>query len=211
MAGYAVLDCETTGFRTSDRIIELAYVLVSETGQFEGQWATLVNPSRQVANSDIHGITDRDLVGSPTFKQLAPNLVRSLSGRTLVAHNASFDMRFLDQEMLRAGYVLPYRPPSLCTMKWSNRVFKVRKLALACAAAGIALDDAHEALADTRATAQLLIRLLDDVKNHPEWNSDAAESASFPWPEMPYRAAIDIKPRVPYRQIGFGPELVPAV
>ncbi len=122
MSGYTVIDVETTGFssRHNDRVVEIAAVYVSETGRVEGEWTTLVNPGRDVGPTHIHGITAGDVLDAPRFEDIAPHVLRSVAGRTIVAHNASFDTRFLAAELLRAGVlieVLPLLP--LCTMQWA--------------------------------------------------------------------------------------------
>jgi DNA polymerase-3 subunit epsilon len=92
MAGYAVLDFETTGlFPSHDRVIEVAVVHVDETGTITGQWDTLVNPQRDLGAQRIHHITSAEVMDAPTFAEIAPKLIELLSGRVLVAHNASFD------------------------------------------------------------------------------------------------------------------------
>src|SRR5215217_494895 len=103
MTGYTVIDLETTGLvpQKHDRIVEIGVVFVSDQGVVEGQWSTLVDPQRDVGPTRIHGITARDVLGAPTFAQIAPLLIESIAGRTLVAHNARFDAGFIDYEFAR--------------------------------------------------------------------------------------------------------------
>ena len=76
MSGYTVIDVETTGFspRQHDRIVEIAAVYVSETGQIEGEWATLVNPGRDVGPTrEFTGSQPRMFSmprGSPTSRRI---------------------------------------------------------------------------------------------------------------------------------------------
>lgn len=183
MSGFTVLDTETTGFSNKDRIIEAAFVFVSEAGEFQGQWHTLVNPDRDSGRVDIHGIRSRYLVNAPKFADLAPHIVQSLQGRTLVAHNATFDARMLQNELNWAGYDLEIRPPALCTMKWAKAVLGEGKLGTICALTGITLDDAHQALSDTRATAELLAYLL--ARFPGTYDDIIAGCAAFDWPTLP--------------------------
>jgi DNA polymerase-3 subunit epsilon len=98
MSGYTVVDVETTGLfpQQHDRIVEIALVFVSDSGQVEGEWSTLVNPGRDIGPTSIHGIGAREVLDAPTFADVAGSLIRAVTGRTLVAHNARFDGQFLD-------------------------------------------------------------------------------------------------------------------
>ncbi|MFC7375412.1 exonuclease domain-containing protein [Brachybacterium sp. GCM10030268] len=195
MPGYAVIDLETTGFSPAKhhRILEIGVVEVSETGEVEREWASLVNPGRDIANSHVHGISATDVVSAPRFEDIAPSLLDSVRGRTIVAHNAPFDLRFLEAELLRAG-VAPLQLPlaGLCTMHWSSVFLDApsRKLTDCCAASGIDLADAHSALGDARATAGLLghyLSLLDGSGLLP-WHEEHEQCSRIVWPS-PRRAA----------------------
>lgn len=93
MTGYTCIDFETTGlFPTRhDRVLEVGVVFVDEGGTVEGEWSTLVNPGRDVGPTNIHGITAREILEAPTFADISPILLRSVAGRTVVAHNAPFE------------------------------------------------------------------------------------------------------------------------
>lgn len=159
MRGYAVFDLETTGFRTPvDRIVEIGVVALRPDGSVEGEWETLVNPGRDVGATKVHGISASDVLGAPRFGDVADELEDVLEGRALVAHNASFDIRFLSSEMIQVGRLRPGAvPPSVCTMRNAHHFLDspTAKLADCCAAAGVDLRNAHSALGDARATAQL--------------------------------------------------------
>lgn len=174
MAGYTVIDFETTGLspRHGDRIVEIGVVKVSHEGEVYDAWSTLVNPQRDVGASSIHGITAKDVLSAPTFDDVAPALLDAVAGRIVAAHNASFDMRFLAAELERVGYVVGERtPPSVCTMRWSGAFLpgSSRRLRDCCASAGIEIDGEHSALADAFATAQLLASYLDRCGGRPMW------------------------------------------
>ncbi len=103
--GFAVIDLETTGLfpQNHDRIVEVAIVHVSPTGVVEGVWETLVNPMRDMGAQRIHGISAAAAARAPEFGALAPSIASLLRGRVPVAHNASFDARFLAHSMEQAG------------------------------------------------------------------------------------------------------------
>ena len=183
MPGYTVVDFETTGFKKSDRVIEVACVNVSESLTIEDEWTSLVNPGRSAGRTDIHGIHTDWLKDAPTFKELAPLILKTVAGRTLVAHNASFDSRFMLQELQRSWHSIAEKPAALCTMQWSKELLGTSKLADSCAAAGITIDNAHEALADTRATAELLIHLGKLAGKSAKWEAQVSVASKFVWPE----------------------------
>ncbi|GAA1267495.1 exonuclease domain-containing protein [Saccharothrix xinjiangensis] len=158
MAEYAVVDVETTGFaaRGSDRVVEVAVVQLDRDGRVTGEWCTLVNPGRDLGPQHVHRIRAADVWHAPPFAAVAGTLADRLADRVVVAHNLAFDARFLTAELHRAGVAAEVT--GLCTMRLADRFLPDRagrSLAACCAAAGVALDSAHSALHDARATALL--------------------------------------------------------
>lgn len=154
-----VIDVETTGVDLAvDRIVELAVVRCDAHGQVLDEWHTLIDPQCAMGAEWVHGIDDGMVAGAPTFADVAPRLLQSLDGAVLVAHNASFDHRFVSAELRGAGYdvALPY----LCTMHVRRHVGLpapvTHRLAWACWHAGQPIDHAHAAVSDARATAALM-------------------------------------------------------
>lgn len=160
---FAVLDVETTGFLPrTDRVVEVAVVRMDGEGRRLGEFATLVNPGRDVGDTYYHGISATDIMSAPSFHEVLGDVVALLSGAVVVGHNVRFDLRFLDVEARRARYVLP-TVPFLCTLHLSHRVagpLPHRRLAVCCEHAGIVHDGAHDALNDASATARLLVHYL---------------------------------------------------
>ena len=161
--GYAVVDVETTGFaaRGSDRVVEVAVVGLDGAGRVTDEWCTLLNPGRDLGPQHVHRIRAADVWHAPTFAQAAGSLAARLAERVVVAHNLSFDARFLTAEFARAGVDLPVT--GLCTMRLADRYLPDRagrSLAACCEAAGVAFDSAHSALHDARATARLFAHYL---------------------------------------------------
>lgn len=187
MSGYTVIDVETTGLSPEkhDRIVEIGVVYVSGMGEIQDHWSTLVNPHRDVGPTHIHGIRARDVLEAPTFADLAPYVLRSIRGRTIVAHNASFDLRFLAGELVRAGVPLTSLPlVGVCTMSWSSTFVRAgsRRLADCCRACGVSLDNAHSAGNDALATAELLSFYLRAAHLQPPWQSTLEEARRYTWP-----------------------------
>src|SRR5699024_5391162 len=114
---FAVIDVETTGLEPSrERILELAILRADEQGRPIDQWTTRVNPGIPVRATHIHGITDADVAGAPSFADLAVTIGTALQGLVVVAHNAEFDIAFLRSEFARAEMPMP-RFTSYCTLQ----------------------------------------------------------------------------------------------
>ncbi len=157
---YAVVDVETTGLDpATDRIVEVAVVRCDAAGRPVSEWSSLVQPGRDPGPTIVHGITESDLAGAPTFEDLTTALAVQLDGAVVTAHNLAFDAAFLAAEWQRAGTVRP-PAPGLCTLTLARRLDPRRaegySLAACSAAAGIDQPAAHRALADARVTAALL-------------------------------------------------------
>lgn len=188
--GYAVVDVETTGLNPCghDRVIEVAVVQLSPDGRTAAEWSTLINPDRDLGPQRVHRIHAADLIDAPRFPQIAPTLAQLLTGRLLCAHHAGFDARFLAEEFRRAGVAAPIDPDrALCTMRLSRDYLptSVRTLAACCAAAGVVIESAHEALADARAAAGLLRCYLAVAGDPLPWAQLAAQASTAAWPVLP--------------------------
>lgn len=187
---YAVIDFETTGVvpERTDRVVEVGIVLTDDTGRIEEEWTTLVNPHRDIGPTNIHGIAAADVADAPVFAEIGDHILEMLAGRVVVAHNASFDMRFLHRELQLARYEIAERPAALCSMKWAGRMMGAAKLAHCCEALGISLTEAHSALGDAHATAELLPHLISICRTSADWREDHMRCSAFAWPTRLGRA-----------------------
>ncbi|HEV2635577.1 MAG TPA: 3'-5' exonuclease [Actinocrinis sp.] len=162
--GYAVFDIETTGLALhSESIVEIAVVHVDVHGSITGSWDTLLKPSGGVGPTGIHGITQSMVQDAPRFAEVADHLYELFAGRVAVAHNLpGFDGRFLTAHFGEVGIDAPAIKGGVCTLKYARRVLPgtTHRLEVCCDLLGIELSDAHQALADTVATAQLLGRFI---------------------------------------------------
>lgn len=167
---YCVLDLETTGFRKTDRIIEVAVRRMRLDGTVVTDYETLVNPGRSATDSThIHGITDRHLVDAPPFQEVAGDLAQVLSESVWVAHNASFDSRFLAQEYGALGEELPAWP-TLCTMRLSPICGGPARPTLSDCHSHFGRSDQqqpHRAFGDVQTTADVVSAMLSPHSHKP--------------------------------------------
>lgn len=180
---YAVLDFETTALEAGPlgRVIEIGVVeLLATPGADENgphlvfdtidTWETLVYPggSVGVGATDVHGIEAHHLQGAPRFEEIAGDLLGRLDQAVIVAHNARFDVGYLEYECTSAGLELPPLA-TVCTRDLARAIAETAgekidsfRLDACCTRAGIAFaeDDRHRALGDARVTAALFTHLM---------------------------------------------------
>ena len=165
---FAVVDVETTGLRFDrDQILQIAVVLQDWTTQPTSVWSTYVRPSqfwsRDLGPQHVHGISRRHVIFAPTTARAMRKFAQLTAGRIIVAHNAEFDTKFLRAAALEHHVDLSWAGV-LCTLQMSRKLDPQReqthKLSTLCEKYGVALDQAHHAEHDARATAEVLSHLL---------------------------------------------------
>lgn len=170
---FAVVDFETTGILPSyhHRVVEIGVTHVDDDGTITGRWETLINPERDLGPQDIHRIRALDILDAPTFSDIAAEFAELLQGRVFTAHNAAFDLRFLQAEFERAGYWLNGGTPHVCTMTLGSNfgLGASSSLSRACTTYHIDLTHAHSAGVDAHATAQLLSAYHAASRTWPGW------------------------------------------
>jgi DNA polymerase-3 subunit epsilon len=163
-----VLDFETTGMSPDygDRAIEVGAVRL-EQGQVTGRFQALMNPGRHI-NGFIEGLTGitNDMVSdAPGCESVMDEFADFIDGYHLVAHNASFDRRFLDAELRRIGR--DYSGEFACSMLAARRVYPDapnHRLGTLVEYRNIPTDGTfHRALADAEMTAGLWVSMLDEL------------------------------------------------
>ena len=162
---FVVVDFETTGILPkNDRVIEIGAVRTSESGEVLERFTSLINPQRDVGPTEIHGITPGMLRDAPSFGEVLSDFSKILNGAVLVAHNASFDARFLDAELERLNHNRS-DIDALCTMELMGICHPgtVRRLADCCAYLKLPILDAHSAFDDAKMASNLFHALLQEV------------------------------------------------
>jgi DNA polymerase-3 subunit epsilon len=158
----AVVDVETTGLAAhfGDRICEVGIVRAQDD-QILDTYQTLVNPQRPISPGArrVNGLSDEEVRQAPLFAEIAGEVLARIDGRTLVCHNAPFDLSFLEAELTRLG--LPWQPASVIdTLEIARRYYHFGSNSLAAVAArlGIETPQAHRALGDALTTFQVFRR-----------------------------------------------------
>ena len=157
-AVFTFLDVETTGLspRTS-RVCELA-LIGFQGGSRVSQFSSLVNPGLPIPpeTTKIHGITDAMVKDSPMFPALVPRLIGLLEGSVVVAHNAEFDLSFIDMEFVRAGLRLP-ELPVIDTLHIARHLggFSNHRLGTIAKELDISAENWHRALSDVEMTRKI--------------------------------------------------------
>ena len=162
---FVVVDVETTDARTPPgRIMELGAYRV-RAGRIVAEFRSLVNPETPIPAFivGLTGITDAMVKDAPRFADIAPAWLQFADLAVLVAHNASFDVRFLNHELAR---VYPGRRmcnAHLCTVKLTRQLMPGlanHRLHTVAEHFAVPIPNRHRAADDARATAEILIRLL---------------------------------------------------
>ena len=100
-----ILDTETTGLDPKDghRVIEIGCIELVNRRLTDQTFHVYINPEREIDQEaiDVHGITNEFLADKPNFAGIANEFVEFIRGAELIAHNASFDINFLDSELSR--------------------------------------------------------------------------------------------------------------
>lgn len=164
-----VLDFETTGLSPDygDRTIEIGAVRL-EKGQITDKFQSLMNPGIRIDSfiESFTGISNEMLDDAPPCKKVMTGFGKFLARSDLVAHNASFDKRFLDSEMdlIRRKY----RGEFICSMLVARRIYQDapnHRLATLVAYKNIVNDGIyHRALADAETTAHLWLGMLAEIE-----------------------------------------------
>ncbi len=170
-ARYVVVDVETTGSNpTTNGIIEISCVVV-ENGSIVSEFASLVNPHRHIPFyiSMMTGITNEMVRGAPELNRVIPQVANILRqpNTIFVAHNASFDYDFVRYSFEQVGKHFPDLP-KLCTLRLARRLITSTPKKNVGALAdyfNIPIHNRHRALGDAKATAQILLELLEIAEN----------------------------------------------
>jgi DNA polymerase III epsilon subunit family exonuclease len=162
---FVVFDLETTGAKCPPcRVTEIGAYRI-EKGKIADKFHTLVNPEMSIPIFITHltGISDSMVRNAPKFHEIAADFLDFIGDAVLVAHNASFDIRFLNHEIgkIYDGYKMAN--PHLCTVQLSRKLvphIENHKLNTVAQYFRVSLVNHHRALFDAHATARIFVELL---------------------------------------------------
>lgn len=168
---FVVVDVETTGAKTPPcRITEIGAYRIHR-GRIVAEFQTLVNPQTAIPPFIVQltGITDQMVKQAPLFPEVVPQWLQFADTAVLVAHNAQFDVRFLNYEI---GRVFPDRRMAnahMCTVALSRRLLPAlpnHRLHTIAEYFAVSIRNRHRAAGDALATAQVFLHLLDLLQQH---------------------------------------------
>lgn len=182
---FVVFDLETTGAKAPPcRVTEIGAYRV-KNGKITEEFQTLVNPETPIPPfiTSLTGISNQMVKTAPKFREIARDFLDFIGDSVLVAHNAHFDMRFLNYEIGRIHENYRVANPSLCTVRLSRRLnqntVENHRLKTLAEHYRVALLRHHRASDDAHATAHIFINLLEQLQTHGVQDLAAARKFKF--------------------------------
>ena len=163
-ATFTAFDTETTGLHCqSCRIIEIGAVKFNANGII-GQFNTLINPQCKIPEecTKINNITDEMVKDIPIINEILPDFLDFIKGTYIVAHNAPFDMRFLNAEIERCN-LRPIHNKVIDTLhlsRWAFPELKKFNQPILAEMLGIKVTNAHRACDDAFVCGNLFLNII---------------------------------------------------
>lgn len=185
---FVVFDIETTGPKMPpSRIMELGAARVRD-GRIVAEFQTLVNPRMPIPPfiAGLTGIRDEMVAGAPPFEEVAARWLDFAGTSVLVAHNAVFDVRFINHEV---SHIFPGRRmmnSHICTVSLARRLLpELKSFRLGALAEHFSVPHhkRHRAGDDARATARVFLRLLERLDGHGVRDLGGARSFKVELPQ----------------------------
>ena len=163
-----VFDTETTGFEPSDghRIVEIGLVELVDHFPTGNTLQFYLNPERDVPieSQRVHGLSGEFLADKPIFAHVAEEFLAFIADSTLVIHNASFDIKFINAELARLGHAAIPLHRAIDTIEIAKRKLPGARYSLDELCKRFAIDlsarGKHGALLDAQLTAQVYLELI---------------------------------------------------
>jgi DNA polymerase-3 subunit epsilon len=159
-----ILDTETTGLEVQrgHRVIEIGCVELVQRRRTGREFHTYLNPDREIDEGAraVTGIADEFLLDKPRFAEIAAEFLEFVDGAEIIAHNASFDVGFLDAELARAGIENPRlgaRAQVLDTLVLAREKYPGQRNSLDALCKRYDVDNSHRELHGALLDAQILL------------------------------------------------------
>ncbi|MBN9295037.1 MAG: ribonuclease H-like domain-containing protein [Flavobacteriia bacterium] len=198
-------DIESTGLNVSkDRIIEIAILKVHPDGK-EETFESLVNPKTEISREieELTGISNEDVKGQPEFAEIATNVLQFIDGCDLVGYNFhKLDIPLLAEEFLRVGIDFNIEERKLIDVQ--NIFHKMEQRTLAAAYLFYCkkeLENAHSAMADTKATWNVLNAQLNhysDLQKDVDFLADFSKNSNNKYADFSGRLVRNEKNEIVY-------------
>ena len=166
---FCSIDTETTGLKPDcERIIEIGAVKFDKTGVLQN-FSQLVNPDREIPPfiTELTHIDAGMLKDKPSFTEISRDFLKFTENTVLIAHNAQFDIRFLNKELERSG-IEPLKNHAIDTLRLSRWAYPENghwTLQFLAEQFHINVEAAHRARDDARVCMELFIQCLKDTKD----------------------------------------------
>jgi DNA polymerase-3 subunit epsilon len=166
---YAIIDIETTGQSAAKgKITEIA-IYVHNGYEIIDSFSSLINPECYIPEfiTSLTGIDNEMVRNAPKFYEVAKQIVEITQDKIFVAHNVSFDYKFIQEEFRRLGY--DYQRKTMCTVRMGRKYipgYRSYSLGKICDELGISINGRHRAAGDALATTKLfeIILLRKEIK-----------------------------------------------
>ena len=164
---FVVFDIETTGFSAAeDRIIEIGAVKITDEAIVD-RFSTFVNPEVPIPFEiqQLTHITDDMVLEAPKIEEALPAFLDFVGESALVAHNAGFDVGFIEQNCVRLGRSRTFT--SVDTVGLARVLLPTLskyKLNIVAKALNISLENHHRAVDDAAATAEIYVKFIEMLK-----------------------------------------------
>ena len=161
---YAIIDIETTGQSPAKgKITEIA-IFIHNGFEITDSFSSLINPECDIPGfiTSLTGIDNEMVRNAPKFYEVARQIVEITQDKIFVAHNVSFDYKFIQEEFKRLGY--DYQRMTMCTVRMGRKFIPGHKsysLGKICDELGISIHGRHRAAGDALATVKLLEIILE--------------------------------------------------
>ncbi len=179
-----VFDTETTGLDPKDghRLVEFAGIELHERVATGRVIHFHVNPGRPMPPEAeaVHGLTDEFLADKPPFRSMAPQLLDFLGDAVLVAHNAGFDMRFLNHELEAAGFAQLDGGRVIDTLELARKRLPGAKHTLDALCSRFGIDRSARVLHGALIDAELLAEVYVELTGGRQIGFDLAVEAARP-------------------------------
>lgn len=160
---YAIIDIETTGQAAkTGKITEIA-IFIHDGFEITESFSSLINPECYIPGfiTNLTGIDNEMVKTAPKFFEVARKIVEMTSDKIFIAHNVSFDYKFIQEEFRRLGY--NYERKTMCTVRMGRKFLPGHKsysLGKLCDELNISINGRHRAAGDALATVKLFELIL---------------------------------------------------